>query len=152
MAERSKALWLSCRGLAVCGFESRWRHIFSFWIFRSLPVPNRSTEPLQNEIKHVHSPEVIVVFRPQIQLIIQGFVYSYLQYSFKYTWTELTVFRYRRHISCTDSELRDWSHRGCWLESHWIFIYVVSVFLQLICGWAQYERAWKLQQTTLVKS
>ena len=37
-----------------------------------------------NEIKHVHSPEVIVVFRPQIQLIIQGFVYSYLQYSFKH--------------------------------------------------------------------
>ena len=45
--ERSKALRLSCRGLAGRGFESRWRHIFSFWIFRSLPVPNRSTEPLQ---------------------------------------------------------------------------------------------------------
>ena len=30
VAERSKALQLSCRGLAGRGFESRWRHIFSF--------------------------------------------------------------------------------------------------------------------------
>ena len=37
VAERSKALQLSCRGLAGRGFESRWRHIFSFWIFHSLP-------------------------------------------------------------------------------------------------------------------
>ena len=28
-----------------------------------------------NEIKHDHSPVVIVVFRPQIRLIIQGLVY-----------------------------------------------------------------------------
>ena len=49
-------------------------------------LPPRSEQvngAVANEIKHVHSPEVIVVFRPQIQLIIQGFVYSYLQYSFK---------------------------------------------------------------------
>ena len=26
---------------ALCGLESRWKH----WIFRSLPVPNRSAEP-----------------------------------------------------------------------------------------------------------
>ena len=30
VAERSKALQRSCRGLAGRGFESRWRHIFSF--------------------------------------------------------------------------------------------------------------------------
>ena len=30
VAERSKALQLSCRGLAGRGFESRWRHIFLF--------------------------------------------------------------------------------------------------------------------------
>ena len=36
VAERSKALWLSCRGLAWLGFESRWKHIFSFLNF-SLP-------------------------------------------------------------------------------------------------------------------
>ena len=30
VAERSKALQLSCRGLAGRGFESRWRLIFSF--------------------------------------------------------------------------------------------------------------------------
>ena len=49
-------------------------------------APSRSEQvngAVANEIKHVHSPEVIVVFRSQIQLIIQGFVYSYLQYSFK---------------------------------------------------------------------
>ena len=48
------------------------------------PSPFRTGQrSLANEIKHVHSPEVIVVFRPQILFIIQGFVYSYLQYSFK---------------------------------------------------------------------
>ena len=49
-------------------------------------LPPRSEQvngAVANEMKHVHSPEVIVVFRPQIQLIIQGFVYIYLQYSFK---------------------------------------------------------------------
>ena len=49
-------------------------------------LPPRSEQvngSVANEIKDVHSPEVIVDFRPQIQLIIQGFVYSYLQYSFK---------------------------------------------------------------------
>ena len=71
MAERSKSLQLSCRGLAGCGFESRWRHIFSFWIFS---LPPRSEQPQQvngavaNEIKHVHSPEVIVVLDPRYDL------------------------------------------------------------------------------------
>ena len=49
---------LSCRGLAWCVFESRWRHIFSFWIFRSLLNGADA-----NEIQHVHSPEVIVVLK-----------------------------------------------------------------------------------------
>ena len=60
VAERSKALQLSCRGLAGHGFESRWRHIFSF--------PPRSEQvngAVANEIKHVHSPEVIVVLDPR---------------------------------------------------------------------------------------
>ena len=68
MAERSKAMWLSCRGLAGCGFESRWRHIFSFWIFRTLPVPKQVNGAVANEIKHVHSPEVIVVLDPRYDI------------------------------------------------------------------------------------
>ena len=60
VAERSKALQLSCRGLAGCGFESRWRHIFIL----NFSLPPRSEQvngAVANEIKHVHSPEVIVV-------------------------------------------------------------------------------------------
>ena len=67
MAERSKALQLSCRGLAGCGFESRWRHIFILNLF----VPPRSEQvngAVANEIKHVHSPEVIVVLDPRYDL------------------------------------------------------------------------------------
>ena len=72
-----------------CGFGSRWRHIFIL----NFSLPPRSEQvngAVANEIKHVHSPEVILVFRPQIQLIIQGFVYSYLQYSFN--WRSMRQF------------------------------------------------------------
>ena len=90
VAERSKALQLSCRGLAGCEFESRWRHIFSFWIFRSLPVPNRSMQPLQMKqacpFTWSHS-----CFRPQLWFIIQGLVYKYLQYSFNITINDILV-------------------------------------------------------------
>ena len=67
MAERSKALQLSCRGLAGCGFESRWRHIFIL----NFSLPPRSEQvngAVANEIKHVHSPEVIVVLDPRYDL------------------------------------------------------------------------------------
>ena len=57
-------------------------HIFIL-NFSLPPGSEQVNGAVANEIKHVHSPEVIVVFRPQIQFIIQGFVYSYLQYSFK---------------------------------------------------------------------
>ena len=67
MAERSKALQLSC-GLAGCGFESRWRHIFSFWIFSLPPRSEQVNGAVANEIKHVHSPEVIVVLDPRYDL------------------------------------------------------------------------------------
>ena len=42
VAERSKALTF----LSWTGFESRCKHIFSLRIFRSLPVMNRSAEPM----------------------------------------------------------------------------------------------------------
>ena len=43
VAERSKALFhRSWRG-----FESCWRHIFSFYIFQSQPVPNSSVDSMQ---------------------------------------------------------------------------------------------------------
>ena len=61
MAERSKALQLSCRGLAGRGFESRWRHIFFILNFSLPPRSEQVNGAVANEIKHVHSPEVIVV-------------------------------------------------------------------------------------------
>ena len=67
VAERSKALQLSCRGLAGRGFESRWRHIFIL----NFSLPPRSEQvngAVANEIKHVHSPEVIVVLDPRYDL------------------------------------------------------------------------------------
>ena len=67
VAERSKALHLFCRGLAGCGFESRWRHIFIL----NFSLPPRSEQvnvAVENEIKHVHSPEVIVVLDPRYDL------------------------------------------------------------------------------------
>ena len=68
VAERSKALQLSCRGLAGRGFESRWRRIFSFWIFSLPPRSEQVNGAVANEIKHVHSPEVIVVLDPRYDL------------------------------------------------------------------------------------
>ena len=38
-------------------------------------------------------------FRPQIRFIIQGFVYSYLQYSFKYTFLTSMLKPVRTHIN-----------------------------------------------------
>ena len=38
---------ITCRDAAWCGLEFRWRHIFSFWIFQSQPVPNSSVDPMQ---------------------------------------------------------------------------------------------------------
>ena len=64
--------------------------IYIFILNFSLPPRSEQVNgAVANEMKHVHSPEVIVVFRPQIQLIIQGFVYSYLQYSFKLSGTSM---------------------------------------------------------------
>ena len=75
-------------------------------------LPPRSEQvngAVANELKHVHSPEVIVVFRPQIQLIIQGFVYSYLHYSFKQPTTMM-----ENHILWTlRSNIRDECESTC---------------------------------------
>ena len=85
MAERSKALQLSCRGLAGCGFESRWGHIFIMNFFA--PSPFRTGQRSRCKWNQAcpftwsHS-----CFRPQIWFIIQGLVYKYLQYSFKYSF------------------------------------------------------------------
>ena len=49
-------------------------------------LPPRSEQvngAFSNEIKHVHSPEVIVVLDPRYDLSYKGLVYKYLQYSFK---------------------------------------------------------------------
>ena len=67
VAERSKALQLSCRGLAARGFEPRWTYIFIL----NFSLPPRSEQVngvVANEIKHVHSPEVIVVLDPRYDL------------------------------------------------------------------------------------
>ena len=68
VAERSKALRFSCRGLAGCGFESRWRHIFFILNFSLPPRSEQVNGAVANEIKHVHSPEVIVVLDPRYDL------------------------------------------------------------------------------------
>ena len=78
MAERSKALQLSCRGLAGCGFESRWTggvwvriplETYIFILNFSLPPRSKQVNgAVANEIKHVHSPEVIVVLDPRYDL------------------------------------------------------------------------------------
>ena len=49
-------------------------------------LPPRSEQvngAVANEIKHVLSPEVIVVLDPRYDLSYKGLVYKYLQYSFK---------------------------------------------------------------------
>ena len=81
MAERSKALTFLSRtgGVSVRIPLETYIFILNF----SLPPRSEQVNgAVSNEIKHVHSPDVIVVFGPQTQLIIQGFGYSYLQYSF----------------------------------------------------------------------
>ena len=90
VAERSKALQLSWRGLAGCGFESRWRHIIYFHFEFFAPSPFRTGQRSRCKWNQAcpftwsHS-----CFRPQIWFIIQGLVYKYLQYSFNQTMTVL---------------------------------------------------------------
>ena len=78
MAERSKALtflyWIGVVWVRI--------PLDTFIFILNPPRSEQVNGAVANEIKHVHSPEVIVVLDPQIRLIIQGFVYSYLQYSF----------------------------------------------------------------------
>ena len=69
-AARSKTLTF----LAWYEFESRWKHIFAFWIFAPSPFRTYQRSPSKwNQawpFTCSHS-----CFRPQIRLIIQGFVY-----------------------------------------------------------------------------
>ena len=58
--------------------------IIIFILIFLLPLRSEQVSGVHaNEIKHDHSPEVIVVFGPKIRLIIQGLVYLKLQYIFK---------------------------------------------------------------------
>ena len=127
--------WLSCRGLAWRVWVRIPLETYIFILTFSLPPHSEQVNgAVAIEIKHVHSPAVIVVFRPQIQLIIQGFVYSYLQYRFKEVYSgplfkndikwslyvyfyiietlarrtksiKRTTIQYRRHIAVWDSRV-----------------------------------------------
>ena len=82
MAERSKALQLSCRGLAGVGSNPAGDIYFHFELFA--PSPFRTGQRSRCKWNQAcpftwsHS-----CFRPQIWFIIQDLVYKYLQYSFK---------------------------------------------------------------------
>ena len=81
MAERSKALQLSCRGLADVGSNLAGDIYFHFEFFAPSPfrTGQRSRCKWNQACPFTRSHSC---FRPQIWFIIQGLVYKYLQYSF----------------------------------------------------------------------
>ena len=69
---KSKGRWL----------DSRWKHIFSFWIFRLFPVFTARRSPFKwNQARPFTCSRCV---RHQIRLIVQGIVYLKPQYSFKF--------------------------------------------------------------------
>ena len=68
MAERSKALQLSRRGLAGCGVRIPLKTYIFILNFSLPPRSEQVNGAVANEIKHVHSPEVIVVLDPRYDL------------------------------------------------------------------------------------
>ena len=99
MAERSKALQLSCRGLAGCGFESRWRHL-------NFSLPPRSEQvngAVANEIKHVLSPEVIVVLDPRYDLSYKALYISTCSIALKIR--DPRLIRQVLHLPCREPGL-----------------------------------------------
>ena len=55
--------WFTCRGVAWSGFESRLRHVFSFFLLP--PRSEQLSATHANEIKHDHPHIVIVVWDPR---------------------------------------------------------------------------------------
>ena len=68
VAERSKALQLSCRGLAGAWVRIPLETYIFILNFSLPPRSEQVNRAVANEIKHVHSPEVIVVLDPRYDL------------------------------------------------------------------------------------
>ena len=131
MAERSKALQLSCRGLAGCGFRIPLETYIFILKFSLPPRSEQANGAVANEIKHVHSPEVIVVLDPRYDLSYKALYISTCSIALRWcgsVWLIFAVIAWTRF----EQNMKWWI---CGILHH--------VKMQIPeKGWVQYVKSW----------